>query len=71
MWDLLGLAFIAFSLIQSDMVKLRLASLGVCGYYIGYAALTDNQALLAPNALIAAIHVFALFKERKENESYA
>lgn len=61
-WDLFGLILLGFSLIQTNMVKLRIFSVITCIFYIVYSVVISNYPLVWPNLFIASIHLYELGK---------
>ena len=64
MFDYIGLAFLGFSLIQKDLLKLRIYGIICCGYYVVYGLTADIMPLVWPNLFITICHCYAIIKEK-------
>ncbi len=68
MLDLIGLGLLVVSLVQGDMIRLRVAGIVCCVFYISYSMGTDNFAMLYPNAIILAVHLIKLIPEIRRHD---
>ncbi len=65
----IGTAFVIFSFVMKDMIKLRIINIIGCSVFIIYSVLMESIPLILTNSMIIMVHGFYLWRYIIEQKS--